>query len=369
MTTAARAREAERATYALQIALAKVGAATIEDALDLWQDLNPVNIAATVEAWHTEAIQLILTRRGMSHEIALAYYRLARALLTGSTIPKPGEPVKRSVTLAELRREFALLLRDTDELYTGPPTDPDTPEVRVDELVVQDEYDHLDYSEGNGDAITVDPALDIEDAIAEQEQAALEEAEEALDVLGPTNYERKTTVIDTTRPAEEVDTKRQTAFDEAGARQASAAERLAMNGGRETVVVMLNSDRKSLGFARISLTGTPCGWCGMLISRGAVYRTAGTATRGGTSKTADNVAAAEAGAYAGAFHDNCHCVTVPVFSREQLATETFSLNRELNALWNKEIRDKYSGKDAVRRFRELMNERARSAPEALEAAA
>lgn len=50
-----------------------------------------------------------MTRRARSRDLAMAYYRLVRALRTGTTIADPRRPEPRYVTLDMLRREFAAL--------------------------------------------------------------------------------------------------------------------------------------------------------------------------------------------------------------------------------------------------------------------
>jgi hypothetical protein len=62
--------------------------------------------AQVAAAWLDQAVHLVLARREMSRDLAVAYYRLARALRTGTTIPDPYNPIPTSVTMEELRFEF-----------------------------------------------------------------------------------------------------------------------------------------------------------------------------------------------------------------------------------------------------------------------
>jgi len=66
-----------------------------------------------------------------------------------------------------------------------------------------------------------------------------------------------------------------------------AAERQVFKTSRDTV--MLNAERENVRFARYA-SATACGWCRVLATRGAVYRSAENAVKG---------------------HDNCHCIAVP----------------------------------------------------------
>src|SRR5690606_41148925 len=68
-------REAEEASAAFQLALAQIGVETVAEALELWESVNPARLAATAERWLNQAIQLILTRRRQSRDLAMARSR------------------------------------------------------------------------------------------------------------------------------------------------------------------------------------------------------------------------------------------------------------------------------------------------------
>lgn len=71
-----------------------------------------------------------------------------------------------------------------------------------------------------------------------------------------------------------------------------------MNASRATVIDNTVRDPQARGWMRV---GTPeCGWCAMLISRGAVFR---------SRSTADFAA-----------HDNCKCGCCPAWGRDQVAS-------------------------------------------------
>lgn len=81
------------------------------------------------------------------------------------------------------------------------------------------------------------------------------------------------------------------ALSHAEASSASAAMRLALNGGRETTVEMVRADRDAIGWARAA-SGSACAFCATLASRGAVYR----------EDSVDFQA-----------HDHCNCSAEPIY--------------------------------------------------------
>jgi hypothetical protein len=86
-------------------------------------------------------------------------------------------------------------------------------------------------------------------------------------------------------------------------RAVQVAERHARDAGREAIVDAARQDPAALGYARRALSGNPCAFCLMLVSRGPVYQDASAALlRDGTSEP---------------YHDRCSCVPVPVFHRER----------------------------------------------------
>jgi hypothetical protein len=310
VTTRAREREAEQASIAYHAALSQLGVDTVAEAIALWQHVPPTQRAATAERWLNAAVRIILGRRTQSVHLARAYYRLSRALLTGTTVADPFRPDPPNVTLSMLRQQFAELAGPTTAgLENAPQRGAQPREKRStparpddDELIVVEELARLREQE------------------LEAERAAEEEIRTVLDALGPKNLEGQVKKIDDSLPANEVDKLRQQAHDKAGARQAAAAARIAMNGARSTSWIMQESDKRAIGWVRISTTGTPCGWCAMLISRGAVYRSARSA-----SVSYDD---------GDKYHDNCKCIAIPVFDRDWFdKSPLFDLNRKYAELW------------------------------------
>jgi hypothetical protein len=290
VSTASRAAEAEKATIAYQIALTKIGAATIAEALGLWRS-NPPESPAAAASWMSKAIALVMRRRAEARALARAYYRLERALRTGFTVTDPSDR-QSSTTLNDLRNEFR---QAAGPDAPGPSTDNPT--------------------------IPVEPIPGLDADAARQDREAEQEIRTALGNLGPLNLDKKLSGIDTDRPASEVDAERESARDQAGARQAAAAERIALNGARGELWGATSKDRRALGYIRLSRTGTPCGWCAMLISRGPVYKSEATAT---TAVYGDG----------DLYHDNCHCYAVPVWTKaDWQSNPLYALNREYQELW------------------------------------
>ncbi|WJN63261.1 MuF-like injected head protein [Streptomyces phage phiScoe54] len=350
MTTAAKAKEAEEASVAFQIALTKIGVGTIQEALKLWSSV-PVNArAATSAEWLGKAVTMVMTRRRMSRDLARAYYRLARALRTGSTVADPYHPEPTYITLDVLRREFASLAGGSEKPQEGRSESAPTKETDETSQAPQQPSTGADEAPADTDSEDTDrvqveqlPGLKADEERIERE--ARQELIDALMNLGPKNLEGKLGDIDPEAPAKDVDRLRDEAHAQAGARQAAAAERVAMNGGRSTVWNHAQRDRKVLGYIRLSRTGTPCGWCAMLISRGPVYKSRSSAEGGGSVANYGD---------GDKYHDNCHCYAEPVFSREQYRnSDLYALNRKYEELWP-QVTKGLSGKAAVSAWRRFI---------------
>lgn len=97
-----------------------------------------------------------------------------------------------------------------------------------------------------------------------------------------------------------------------------AVSRIALNGGRETILEAVRHDRRAVGWARVT-TGTPCAFCAMLASRGGVY----------SKRTVDFRA-----------HDHCACSSEPVFSE---GGELPGRGEEYKQLWRESTEGAESG--------------------------
>lgn len=106
----------------------------------------------------------------------------------------------------------------------------------------------------------------------------------ALLVTGPVEIKRATR---TGKPPER-------AAERGLVASAGAAKRLVLDGGRETLAETVRRDPAARGVARVT-DGSPCSFCAMLASRGAVY--------------AEDTAAFRA-------HDACGCTAEPVYGED-----------------------------------------------------
>jgi hypothetical protein len=348
VTSASRATEAEKASVAFQIALTQIGVGTVEEALKLWAEVPVTARASTSSSWLKKAITLVMTRRRMSRDLARAYYRLARALRTGTTVADPYHPEPTYVTLDSLRREFASLAGGAESPQEGRSESAPTKETEPASQPTQTPTEQADEPTGapadedsedaEADRILVEELARLREDEERIEREAEAELKEILQALGPNNLDKKLRDIDPEAPAKDVDRLRDEAHAQAGARQAAASERIAMNGGRSTVWNHAQRDKRALGYIRLSRTGTPCGWCAMLISRGPVYRSESSATYGDGDL----------------YHDNCHCYAEPVFSREQYRnSDVYAMNRRYEELWP-QVTKGLSGKAAVSAWRRFI---------------
>ncbi|MFC9736679.1 hypothetical protein ACFVKC_02020 [Streptomyces noursei] len=363
MTSAARQAETDRASVAFHVALSQIGAKTTVEALSLWNEVPAAQRAATASGWLRKAITLVMSRRRMSRDLARAYYRLARALQTGRTVADPYHPEPTHVTLGDLRREFAALAGtyspgndQAGEAATGEsgeaspvrgdepgPTDQDAPEAPK-----VDDGPELDDGDDDWERVLVEELDGLRQEEERIEREAEEELRTILDALGTRNLDRRLSQVDDEQAAKDADYERAEAHRQAGAQQAAAASRVAMNGGRSALWNHTNRDKRALGYVRLSRTGTPCGFCAMLISRGIAYKSEASATY----KDGD------------LFHDNCHCYAEPVFSRQQYGSrELFALNRQYEALWPK-VTNGHSGRAALNAWRRFIRRKQREAHKA-----
>lgn len=348
--TPARIKEAEEATSLFHIALVSIGAKAVEDSLHLWNDVPPVaNVENTITAqrWLTTAVTYVMRRRLRARDMALAYFRYQRALLTGRTVALPGQDNPPYMTLPELKRQF--------ETYLTP--DAETPEATDDDPTQEVEVPE-------SERIPVDTIEGLEEDLDALEREMESRVEENLRELGPKNQDRKTKREDKEASTQETDASRSKANSEAGNRQAASAARNVMNGARASLYLIGDRDRRTLGFVRVSRTGTPCGFCALLISRGPVLK--GVKRMASLYKSGEGTGPQEDGTFVtygdlDLYHDNCQCYAVPVFSLQQFESgEIFALNRKYASLWDSEIKGKHFGTKALTEWRRLIRREAKS---------
>lgn len=106
-------------------------------------------------------------------------------------------------------------------------------------------------------------------------------------------------------------------------RMVAAFTRLALQGGRVTVVDAVQSDSKARAWAR-ETRGDCCYFCALMAARGAVYKSEGAAGKDANDKFT--------GAGEFKFHNNCHCVAVPVFGVYEKPAHARGWNRQYHDL-------------------------------------
>jgi hypothetical protein len=323
--------EADRVDLVYSYVLSQMGAKTISEVLALWQSLPAGQAAQTASAWLARAAELILTKRGKARELGLAYYRLARALRTGSTIANPlHEEEPKNVSLEMLRQEFEALVAET----TG---DGST------EVTAESEPSDDD------DSIEVESVSGLSEALAADESSTRSYVEELLADMADDATAKVEGIPDDT-PTGDARAASKELHLQHGAMIAAAAARVAMNGGKNATNQASARDPRVIGWVRQSSTGTPCYWCAMLISRQILYKSDFTAGKGARS---DGRIFLGDGLFK--FHDNCHCVAVPVYSDADFKSNPkYAENRRYWALWEKYIKGKFSGNEALNEWRKLI---------------
>jgi hypothetical protein len=106
-------------------------------------------------------------------------------------------------------------------------------------------------------------------------------------------------------------------------RAVAGMTRLATQTGRLTTVEAVQADRQARAWARETRGGC-CYFCALMAARGAVYKSEGAA--GGDA----NARFTGEGAFK--FHNNCHCVAVPVFGVYEKPADARGWNRQYHDL-------------------------------------
>ncbi|WP_328386305.1 hypothetical protein OHS81_21545 [Streptomyces sp. NBC_00400] len=278
-------RELSRLYVDHQRVQARIGAGVSAQALAAWQRVSPTSLTASATAWLASILTVIRRERTRSREAAASVYRLHRALETGYTLPPlAGDGASDSVTLGELREDWAQ--------YTGAP--------------------HVELPD-DGEAVQVEEIEWPEEDITGQDAAA----QTSLVVTGPIRAHQgigRVSGGDQRGRLDDADflEELESVMGDAGTSSAGAADREALRGGRDLLRDASRADPRVIGWARVT-DGDPCSWCAMLASRGAVYRSREIA--GIRGRTGRGTAPVEDPEDLQKYHDQCHCQTVPVYSR------------------------------------------------------
>jgi len=326
--------EADRVDLVYQYVLAQIGAKTTSEVLALWQDVPAGQAAQTASTWLARATTLILTRRGQAKELGIAYYRLARALRTGTTVASPliEEEEPDFVSLEMLRQEFEALVAEqtgdgTTEVSAAPEPD------------------------GDDDSIELERLDGFSESLEDDEAASQPYTETLLEEMAEVASNKVAAIPDDT-PTGDAREATKAMHVQHGAMIAAAGARTAMNGGRNATNQASARDPRVIGWVRQhGKSDNPCYFCSMLISRRCLYKSAFTAGKGQRAEGLPPFL----GDGLFKFHDNCHCTAEPVYSDAGIATAPkYAQNRKYAALWDKHIKGKFSGNDALNEWRKLL---------------
>lgn len=127
-------------------------------------------------------------------------------------------------------------------------------------------------------------------------------------------------------------------------RAEAVVQKLVADQGRATTRQAVERDRGAIAYARAAALGG-CPFCKLMATRGAVYKSARTAGRNADAGFTGDDSVVK-------FHDDCHCVIIPVFRGQQ-----FELSPHA-AEWDRLYREYAQGHsgDQLRRFRRALAE-------------
>lgn len=339
-----------------QAAQARLGIAAAFLSLAEWQAVAATSAPATATLWLESSLRTITAVSKLSLALAIAYYRLARALETGSTLSAPeGSSTESTLTLGALRSDFRDLAIDVAAL-PEPRSRSEDPDIRWFEENLRrhsDQEANLNRSIQLGDA-EVDPLiqnlLDVEgsdddktitvDEFEWPEEPTLEEIDDSYRELlrkqGPGKVADKVEALrkNPELTPEQFLSELEDAHSVGGSIGSGTTEAAGLNAGRNALSGAIRGDTKIIAVAR-GTSGDPCAFCAMLASRGFVYRSEQTARSWEGMEEIEKV------------HVHCKCFPIVRFIR---ASELPALNRYFQAKWKEETAG-YSGKDALNAFR------------------
>lgn len=327
-----------------------------------WVGVNPADPVGTAARWTESALQLIAGARRKSRRLAIAYYRLARALDTGFTVPVPNG-TGGSTSLGDLRKEMTEALLDIADIdITKGPFDnddedfleslareliPGTPVagVSIDE-VIQLLLDAMDAPDT--EKIGIDTDFEWEPIVLQGE--ALERVYKALlEALTVDHQKRRNENVPEGMTPRETLEWLQEGHGKTGVIAAGVVDQAGIDAGRDTITAAINSD----GRVRVVARGTgpdPCHFCSMLASRGWAYRNAASAGKRSAEKQAAARAKGVSEDEIHKYHPHCHCYPIVRWVDTADLPES---NAYYERMWPKVI-DKWPGKDPLNSWRNWM---------------
>lgn len=306
-------------------------ASFLTEFLAAWGLLDLSNLDSVTPHWLRLVMRLIRAFRQESADSALNSYRELRRL----SLNQPGAPDEQFAMpdvhfdlgdLDAAERRISQLSRRTHRTADTPPGDP----TRFTREPVRLRQPHRQ------------PGVTIKWDRTDKA------AENALQITGPINIKARIARGESPEKA-----KRNALVDAAG-----SAGRHVLNGGRSTNLVLVQNDRAALGWIRVT-DGNPCAFCAMLCSRGLTwgpyaadsFKKSNEKFSGKVFEDAVNGDPRLIGGRGEAkVHDHCGCAVVPVFSRSDPLLDQ---GKQFRELWNANIRNQYSGEDAIRAWRRL----------------
>jgi len=328
--------EIERIFWA---AFTELGIKMSYEALDLWEDVpsSPRQAARAIERYLDQVLQVTSLRREHARRIAIPYYRLVRALWIGKTLQPLEVDESGSVVAGEKRAS-----EDLDDLREGFYG-------IVETLVPEAIGKRPTPSRVRGDdKIKVDLVKDLIESLNELEDLLDQIAEDDLSLQSVKAADKLSKVSTKNKSAEDFEKESEDTRLRQGAVLAAKAQRSVRDGARRTNDTLAEKDPEAIGWIRVSESGTPCGFCAMLIARGLQKK--GEKLEIGTLYQSEQ--GAERTATGEKYHDNCQCRAIAVFSEEQVLNDPqYDLNRKYPSEWP-QVTKGLGGKDALAKWRE-----------------
>ena len=306
MATKTMLKKAIQADKSFHLAVTALGAKAIAAMIRLWLTETPSDKPEVLNSFLNKATDEAMSRRHEANDLAVAYYKYQRALRTDRSISLY-EP-NSNTTLQDLRMDFQ---RRTQVARSQGST---TPQRAI----------RFGPSASQEDVLT-DQIANLEREIERDDREAEAELRRQLKKIAKDAEKQKRKLKKATKTAlKQID-------KEAWSKAALESQKQVLDGARDVVGNALTRDQEVTGWVRVSRTGTPCGFCAMLIARGPVYKTK---------------ASANFKADGDAYHGGCNCIVIPVYDVEQYDDPMFDLNREYEKLWP-EVTRGYTGKKAL----------------------
>lgn len=339
MVTLPTKREVLAIEEAHRAAQARLGIAGAYLALEGWTGVSPQAPEDTAGPWIDRGLHMIRALRRKSGRLAVAYYRLARAIETGYTLGIPEESGNPEVmTMGKLRKQYLDLLLEIAGL-----ADPEVESTKAqdsDEAWLEDELKQAPSTGPRGALVNnndlsayIEDLVDVTEYGTDEQKVGVEEfdwldLDEDFGYIEETYYDSlyHEAVLSAEKKRKEIEASSteettievafatlQDSHDKSGNRGAGKIDEAGLDAGRNILDHAMNND----GRVKMVARGTgpnPCAFCSMLASRGFAYRSVESAKeRKLTAKKISNFTYKNNASDAGEikkYHPNCHCFPV-----------------------------------------------------------